>query len=316
MSAAPAHPSPSPTSDPTAFGRHTVLTEDGLRLSATVRGREDAAVTVVLAHCWTADEQDWHYQTHDLLVRYGHDIRLITWDHRGHGRSDRAEESDCTIAHLARDLGQVLDALAPSGPLVIAGHSVGGMTMAAIPEERPDLVERIRGLLFVSTSSGRLDTVTLGMSEATAALTRKRIPQTLAARAKLLSRSRRRHAPLPERQVVTRFLFGEPLRPRDTGLVVDQIINCAPATMSGFYRDFMLHERTKGLAAYDGVPTTVLTGGSDLLTPPPHGRRIAAGIRGARYLEAPGAGHMLTLERPDLVTGELCALVDRALAQA
>lgn len=311
-----AHPTPPGPTTELDLGRRTLITEDGLRLHVTVRGRGEAAVTVLLAHCWTADEDDWLHQIHGLLARYGHDIRLITWDHRGHGRSDASPARDCTIAQLARDLGQIVDAFSPEGPLVIAGHSIGGMTMTALPEERPDLVDRVAGLLFVSTSSGRLDTVTLGLPAASAALTRSRLPLLLATRARLLSRSRRRHAPVVERQIVTRFLFGEPLRPRDVGLVVDQIINCPPATMAGFYRDFMTHERTKGLAAFDSVPTTVLVGSRDLLTPPLHGRRIAAGIRGARFLVAPDAGHMLTLERPDLVTGELCALIDPLLAPA
>ena len=83
----------------------SVVTEDGLRIHVTVRGRSDAPLTVLLSHCWTADESDWHYQVTDLLGRYGPDIRLITWDHRGHGRSDQPPESGCTIPHLVRDLG-------------------------------------------------------------------------------------------------------------------------------------------------------------------------------------------------------------------
>ena len=113
----------------------TFTTYDGLRLHVTVHGPADAPVTVLLSHCWTADETDWHYQVEDLLSRYGHRIRLITWDHRGHGRSDRAPEKDCTIPNLARDLGDIVDEFASDGPLVLAGHSVGGMTITAIPEE-------------------------------------------------------------------------------------------------------------------------------------------------------------------------------------
>ncbi|CAB4702362.1 MAG: alpha/beta fold hydrolase [Actinobacteria bacterium] len=291
----------------------TTTTYDGLRLHVSTYGREDAPVSVLLAHCWTADEEDWHYQVRDLLAHFGHEVRLVTWDHRGHGRSQAAPERDCTIANLARDLGDIADRFAPHGRLVLAGHSIGGMTMCAVPEVRPDLVERIAGLLFVSTSSGRLDTVTLGLPEMGPML-RKQIPVMLATRAKLLSRSVRRNSPSMERRVVNKFLFGEPLRLRDAGLVVDQLICCPPATMSGFYRDFMHHERTAGLAAYDDIATRVLVGSRDLLTPPPHGRRIAQAIRGARLLVAPDAGHMLPLERDELVSGHLIDLVEGALA--
>ncbi|WP_182524648.1 alpha/beta fold hydrolase [Nocardioides dongkuii] len=287
-------------------------TSDGLELHVTTYGAEDAPVAVVLAHCWTADEEDWHYQVRDLLARFGHGVRILTWDHRGHGRSERAPEAACTIEHLARDLGEVVDRYAPHGRLVLAGHSIGGMTLMALPEVRPDLVERTAGLLFVATSSGRLGTVTLGLPELGSPL-RRTLPYVLAARAKVLTRAERRRSPGIERWVVNRFLFGAPMRLRDAGVVVDQLTACGPATMAGFYRDFQQHERTDGLAAYDDVPTRVLVGEADLLTPPEHARRLAAAIRGARLLVVPGAGHMLTLERDTFVSGHLVELVEGAL---
>lgn len=289
-------------------------THDGLELHVTTHGPDDAPLTVVLSHCWTADEADWHYQVRDLMSHYGHGVRILTWDHRGHGRSQHAPLGDCTIHNLARDMGDVIDAHASRGPVVVAGHSIGGMTMMTLPEMRPDLTARIAGLLFVATSSGRLDTVTLGLPE-TGRLLKAQIPRILAIRARIHSRSQRRRSPTIERQVVGRFLFGSPARQRDCGLVVDQIINCPPATMSGFYNDLMQHERTDGLTAYDGIPTTVLVGSADRLTPPQHARRLAGAIRGARLVVCPGAGHMLTLERDRLVSDELIQLVDGALAE-
>jgi pimeloyl-ACP methyl ester carboxylesterase len=286
-------------------------THDGLALHVTTYGPEDASVTVVLAHCWTADEADWHYQVRDLLTHFGHGVRIVTWDHRGHGRSQTCGTADCTIDNLARDMGAVIAHHAPTGPLVLAGHSIGGMTMCALPASRPDLLARVAGLLFVATSSGRLDTVTLGLPEM-GTFVRAQIPRVLATRARIISRRSRRGSPRLERQVAQRFLFGRGARSRDIGLVVDQIINCCPETFSGYYADMMTHERTDALAAYDGIPTTVLVGGADLLTPPPHGRRIATNIRGARFAVAPEAGHMLPLERPRLVSDELIALVEMA----
>lgn len=290
-------------------------TFDGLDLHVRTHGPEDAPVTVALAHCWTADTEDWHYQVDELQREFGHEVRVLTWDHRGHGRSDRAPLHSCTIHHLARDMGDVIDAHASPGRLVLAGHSIGGMAMMALAEERPDLLERVDGALFVSTSSGRLDTVTLGLPEVHP-LARAAIPRILGARAALLSRRQRWEQPRIERMVVRRFLFGEPKRLRDQGLVVDQVIRCPPETMEGFFRDFSDHERTDATKAYDGIPTRVLVGDRDLLTPVPHARRLASAIRGARLLIAPGAGHMLTLERHELVSAELVDLVRGALAGA
>ena len=64
----------------------------------------------------------------------------------------------------------------------------------------------------------------------------------------------------------------DPLSPLDSTQFVDQLVSCSPATMSGFYRDIMGHERTAGLKAFDGVPTTVMVGSADVLTPPAHAR--------------------------------------------
>ncbi|WP_183095347.1 alpha/beta fold hydrolase [Nocardioides stalactiti] len=292
-----------------------LTTRDGVALHVTVHGPESAAVTVLLSHCWTADESDWHYQVSDLLSRYGHQVRVISWDHRGHGRSGRVPESACTIPNLARDLGEIVDELAPSGSLVVAGHSVGGMTITAIPEECPHVMDRIAGVLLVATSGGDLHTVTLGLPDV-GPLIRDRLPFVLATRARMLSLSRRQRFPLIERSIARRFLLGTPTQPRDVGLVVDQLIHCAPETWSGFFKDMMTHDRIGNLKAFDEVPTTVLVGSRDLITPPAHARKLSGGIRGARMVVAPDAGHYLPFERRELVTEELCTLVDRALARA
>ncbi len=290
----------------------SVPTHDGRTLHATVHGPTDAPVSVLLSHCWTADESDWHYQVADLLSRYGHSIRVVTWDHRGHGRSDRVPERECTIPHLARDLGTVVDACAPEGTLIVGGHSVGGMTITAIPDECPHLMSRIGGVLLVSTSSGELRSVTLGLPEMGPYL-RDRLPFVLATRARMLSLSRRQRFPLIERQVARRFLLGRNPQPRDVGHVVDQLIHCAPETWSGFFRDMMAHDRVGNLSQFDGIPTTILVGSRDLLTPPAHARKLAQGIGGARLLVAPDAGHYLPFERRALVSTELVSLVERAL---
>ena len=290
-------------------------THDGLELAVSPRGPDDAPVTVVLAHCWTADTEDWQYQVRDLLDRFGHEVRILTWDHRGHGASDPAPLPSCTIENLGRDMADVIDRYAGTGRLVIAGHSIGGMATMALAEQRPDILGRTDGVLLVSTSCGDLDQVTLGLPEA-GRWVKAQIPRVLAARARLLSRRVRRRNPWIESQVVHRFLFGQPMRLRDCGLVIDQLISCPPATMEAFYRDFMSHDRGAALARFDGIPTRVLVGDRDVLTPVDHARRLAAGIASARLMIAPGAGHMLPLERDRLVSDELVELVTASLEAA
>jgi pimeloyl-ACP methyl ester carboxylesterase len=283
-------------------------TSTGIDLAVGRYGRADAQVTIVLAHCWTADRHDWDNQVRDLLAEFGRDVQILTWDHRGHGESTKIGRNDCTVANLARDLGELVDTYAPTGHLVLAGHSIGGMTMCALVEERPDLLARTVGAAFVSTSSGGMDTVTLGLPEMGPAL-RSQIPRMLALRSRTLSRRARRRAPIMERLVVRNFVLGQPMHLADAAYVVEGLINSPAATIVGFYEDIIqFHERTEALKAFEGIPTRVLVGSRDVLTPVSHARTIASAIPGAELLIAPEAGHMLPQERAELVSATLIKL--------
>lgn len=277
-------------------------------LSVSTYGPEDAPLTVFLAHCWTLNRSGWAYQVRDLQAEFGHDLQIITWDHRGHGESEAVRRDDCRIEMLARDWAELIDTLAPAGPLVLAGHSIGGMTMMALAEQRPEIFTRVVGAAFVSTSSGAMDTVTLGLPEA-GTLLRSQIPRMLALRSHTLSRRARTRAPVIETLVMRRFVFGRPLRLTDVALAVEGLISCPGDTVVGYYEDCIRHERTRALKVLDGIPTHVLVGSRDVLTPPAHARRIAEHVEGAVLTVAPGAGHMLPLERDDLVTGILATLI-------
>jgi pimeloyl-ACP methyl ester carboxylesterase len=283
-------------------------TFDGLQLDVRTYGPDDVPVTAVLSHCWTLNQEDWHYQVRALQREFGHRIRIVTWDHRGHGRSQVAPRHTCTIDNLARDMADVIDTHAPGGKLVLAGHSIGGMTVMALAAHRPELFDRVVGAAFVATSSGELNTVTLGLPEM-GRVVRAQIPRMLALRSRTLTKKARRRAPIIERQVVRRFLFGHPMRLVDAALTVEGIINSSAATMVGFYEDCMHHDRAEGLKVLDGIPTHVLVGTRDVLTPPHHARRIADHVEGAVLTVVPDAGHMLPLERDELVSGVLIRLI-------
>lgn len=295
-------------------GTSRLRTHDGLTLHVQVEGPSDAALTVVLAHCWTSDHESWRYQVRDLHSRFGDAIRIVSYDHRGHGASDETTRASATIENLGRDLADLIDTHAPTGDLVLAGHSIGGMTLMALAEHRPELfAERVRGVLFVATSGGSLHEVTLGFPRVSDRV-RDRIPAMLAMRSKMLSRRRRRRAPVIEAMVARRFLFGDDMRLRDHMLTVEGIINTPAASMRGFFEDVMRHDRLEGLSALAGVPVQVMVGDKDLLTPRTHAELLAERIPGARLTVAPGAGHMLPLERDQLVSRVLGDLVEQAQA--
>lgn len=288
-----------------------VLTEDGLRLNVVVGGDHDADVTVVLAHGWTQSLHTWRYQARDLADLVTPRVRLVRHDHRGHGRSDGTAERDATLDNLARDLSAVIDACAPDGPLVLAGHSMGGMAMMALAEHRPELfTRRVAGVAFLSTSGGRLDRVTVGLPPAMGARVRARLPRLLAMRARMLSRRKRRRPPTIESQVVRRFLLGRPIRLADHRLVLDDLVATPADSMCGFFADLMRHDRGAALSALASVPTRVLVGECDRLTPPVHARRLSKAMPWADLTVLPEAGHMLPLERDRAVTRAIADLVN------
>lgn len=290
-----------------------LITTDGLNLDVNVYGPEDAPVTVVLVHCWVVSQEEWQYQVRDLQREFGHRIRIITWDHRGHGKSDDVSGDALGIQFLAKDMGEVIDRYAPHGKLVLAGHSIGGMTMMELPEQRPDILERIGGAVFVATSSAHLDTDTL-LHPKFGKVIKPTLPRLFALRAKLLTKRGRRRAPAIERVFVRQFLFGKPpLRLADVALTVEGLLACSAASLMGHYRDLMEHDRTALLKRYDGIPTDVLAGDRDTLTPLTHGELIASSIMGATLRILPDAGHMLPLERDEKVTEAIADHVKRLL---
>ena len=105
----------------------TVRAGDGTRLHAEVFGPPDG-YPIVLTHGITCAIRAWAYQIADLA----NDYRVIAFDHRGHGQSGVPRPKDYSLKHLASDLDSVLDAtLAPHERAVLAGHSMGGITIAA-----------------------------------------------------------------------------------------------------------------------------------------------------------------------------------------
>src|SRR3954454_6117828 len=120
-----------------SLGAHLMVRD----LVVSTYGPAAVPLTGFLAHCWTLNQADWHYQVRDLQQEFGHGIRIVTWDHRGHGESAPVARADCLIETLAADWAELVDTLTPDGPLVFAGHSIGGMTMLALAEQRPDLFD-------------------------------------------------------------------------------------------------------------------------------------------------------------------------------
>jgi pimeloyl-ACP methyl ester carboxylesterase len=302
-------------SDPPPPGSRTVTTDDGVPLHVEVDGVDGAQVTVVFSHGFTARLAEWELQRRALRNR----ARLVFWDQRGHGRSGWTPLTKATIDRTGRDLGQVLDATTPAGPVVLAGHSMGGMSIMALARQRPDLFgSRVVGVFLLATSAGGLvETGVLGLA---VKVVRRLGLLSLYLRflqliAPLLERFRRRGTALG-RRVTRRLLFGEnDAHPHDVRLVQELLEETpVPVTMA-FYATFLDHDETAALEVLRRVPVTVVAATHDRLTPAAHGRRIADVLGdGAELVVVPGAGHSVNLTRTQIVDDALNALMDRVEA--
>ncbi|GII66411.1 lipase [Sphaerisporangium krabiense] len=291
----------------------TVRTSDGVELYAEVDGPEDAPLTIVFCHGYTLNLDSWHYQRRDLRDTH----RLVFWDQRCHGRSTRTPAEDCTIDRLGADLAEVLKTLVP-GPCVLVGHSMGGMTVMALAERHPELFgDKVRGVALISTSAGKLAELTLGLP----ALFSKVVHRAAAPAVTLLGRraaliDKGRQAGSDVSFLVLRYLgFGDATKISPT--VVDfaeSMIRSTPTdVIADFYPALMSHDKLSALGVLDKVPTEIIVGDKDWLTPTEHSRAIHASLPTARLTEIEGASHLVLLEEPETVTGAIARLVERAL---
>jgi pimeloyl-ACP methyl ester carboxylesterase len=302
---------PAPTGPPPP-GSRVVTTDDGVPLHVEVDGDEDAPLTVVLSHGFTARLVEWDLQRAALRGR----ARLVLWDQRGHGRSGWTKLTKATIDRTGRDLGQVLDATTPTGPVVLAGHSMGGMSVLALARQRPELFgDRVVGVFLLATSAGGLvETGPLGLF---IKLVRKLRLLSLYLRflqllAPLLERVRRRGTRLG-RRVTRRLLFGADDADLANVRLVQELLEETPYPVAmAFYATFLDHDETAALEVLRGVPVTVIAATHDRLTPATHGRDIASRIgENAELVVVPGAGHSVNLTRTDVVDAAFLRLLDR-----
>src|SRR5215470_874862 len=110
-------------------------TSDGTRVFYTDTGQ---GRPVLLLHGWCCDGNDWSWQTPELEKRY----RVITVDHRGHGRS-AAPPGSYRPQVLADDAAALLAAVAPQQAAVVFGHSMGTIVASALAIRHPELVDRL-----------------------------------------------------------------------------------------------------------------------------------------------------------------------------
>lgn len=282
--------------------RRTVVTAaDGARLAVFVgepANLPQGAPTVVMSHGWTLSHRSWEPVAQRLLA--GGEVRVVMWDQRGHGDSTFARggrrPGNETVRALGDDLAAVIDAAAPAdSPVVLAGHSMGGMTVMAFAGLHPELLRsRVVGAVLVSTSSGRLRGFSVPGE--------KWIVKVL------------EHVPFSPGRLITmgsqrRGGFGAHPREEDVRAARDQIAATRISTSGAFFTALMAHDELAALAQLGTIDVRILVGSRDKLTPKRHSIALAEAMPNATLEVLPDRGHMLPYEEPDAV----CAAIRSVL---
>jgi pimeloyl-ACP methyl ester carboxylesterase len=288
----------------------TIVSADGTRLHAEAFGPRDG-IPVVLAHGWTENLDYWTYQIR-ALSREG--LRVVAYDLRGHGDSDAAAGKDYSIERFGEDLEAVLAAAVPSGRRgVVAGHSLGAMAIAAWAEHH-EVERRVGGAALINTGVGDLIAEQLlvpvpGVAQA--------LNRTVAVHGFLGSRAPLPRFSTPLTAAAIRYIaFGPDATPAQVAFFERMLIACPPEVRSSVgiaLSELELHDALPRLT----VPTIVIAGANDRLTPPSHAKRIAEMLPRLRRLTVlPETGHMAPLEQHDAVTDALAELAGEVRAGA
>ena len=271
----------------------TVMASDGLRIHAEVDEGPRKTPTVVFVHGWVETLDVWHYQR--LALR--DEVRMVFLDQRSHGLSGRSHIDNSSIDQLADDVAAVIRDLVPKGPIILVGHSLGGMAIMQLAAARPELFgKRIVGVVLIATSSGNL--------ARTSPALRRLLPLVRVA-SPLLDWGRAFNS----YSVIRRWGLGPNALERHVDMTNEMILQAPTHVLMDFYPVFIDLDLDHALKTVGKASTIVIGGGHDHLTPLKHSRRLAHRIPGARLIALEDAGHMIPFEGHQEVTDAIDNLV-------
>ncbi|RBO91582.1 alpha/beta fold hydrolase [Nocardia puris] len=293
--------------------RVTVSADDGVPISVRTFGADDAPLTVVFVHGHCLRVESWSDLRDQLLRQWGHDTRMVFYDHRGHGESGAADPATYTIDQLGRDLDTVLRTMAPAGPVVLVGHSMGAMVLLAYARMFPESIgTRVVGLGLIAGAANGLTEVGLGRFLHRYAVNSLRVAVLRAPRVMQASKrfSRRLFEP-----ILREAMFGaRKINPRVVAVATAMLNETPLPTMAGFLGSLISFDETASLHRLGGIPALVLAGSADIVVPFAHSVVLASQLTGSELVRVEGAGHSVILERAEEVASSIVALVNRAVA--
>jgi pimeloyl-ACP methyl ester carboxylesterase len=278
---------------PSQASHRFIATSDGGRLHVVEAGE---GPVVVLVHGITLSSAVFA----PLMRLLAPAMRVVAIDLRGHGSSVVGDEG-VGFDRQARDLLEVFEDLAITDALLV-GHSMGGMISQVLLAQHPAASRHVAGFVALDTSTGPLSDTAAG----------RRFANRLTS---VTERSLRRSASkgrgsLPGEDLatwLTRASFGSTPEPAQVELARSLTHSTSPSLLADLAAPLLAFDGRRLLAAIR-VPTTVVVGSRDLLTPPRQARALRDGVTGSGFVVVKGAGHMVMLEATDELGALLIAL--------
>jgi pimeloyl-ACP methyl ester carboxylesterase len=289
----------------------SVIDEHGVSLYVEVVAGAKPEPTLLYVHGFCLDMGTFHFQRR----AFGGEYRQVLYDQPGHGRSGRLPRGEYTLDALGASLRAVLEKAAPAGPVVLVGHSMGGMTVMALAEQAPDLFkERVVGVVFVSTAAGRLNEATFGLPEIVTRFNKPLLPVVRGAgRLTTAMADRARSAGRELARLLTqRYGFGT-AEPSPALVAYVAKMNSATSTevIARYVHTLYTHSRVPALSVLRTVPVQVICGDADLLTPLLYSQVIVAELPDAELVVVPNGGHVVLLELADEVNDAIRRFLNR-----
>jgi pimeloyl-ACP methyl ester carboxylesterase len=281
---------------PDDLGR--VRSFDGTEIAVRAAGPEGAPA-LVFVHGFSLDMTTWHYQWRAFSDGY----RCILFDHRAHGRSGRPAGGDYSLLAMGRDLKAVLDATVPSGPSILVGHSMGGMAIVALAREHPEVFEeRVAGTILTDTAVSDVLTELFGSMGVQAGAALRRLGNRLASRMEGVERvwrGVRRYGVDLSFLVAWLTNFGPNASPSQVEYVT-RLAQDAPIEVWVHTLQDILALDLREALQHITVPTLVVVGERDLITPAASAEALRDALPDARAVAIGRAGHIAMMERHEV----------------
>ena len=290
---------------------YVVTTPDGVDLAVREVGPADARLTVVFVHGFCLRMGAFYFQRLRLAEQWGRQVRMVFYDQRGHGQSAEASPDSYTVTQLGRDLDTVLAVMGPRGPVLLVGHSMGGMTVLSHARQFPQRYPtRVVGAAIIASAAEGVSRSPLGEILKNPALEAARFAVRHAPKTVHRTRGAAKSVIAP---ILRAASYGdEKISPSVVAFSEKMMHDTPITTLVEFLHALEVHDESPALPTLAKVPTLIACGDRDLLTSMEHAQSLAAALPKSELVIVGGAGHLVQLEQPEAIDDALVRLVERA----